>query len=210
MGQAQGLDGITNDQAAGGLREALGRGVQAAVAETGRPGGYFENAAIKIVMPPKLGIVEKGLRAGGMGGQVDSFVKSMNEAAEKAAPEAKVIFVSALKQMSIEDAKGIVTGGDTSGTEFFKRKTNAELTEAFRPIIEKQMANVGVNEKFQSLMGSAPKMPFMKSPTLDINGYVLQKAIDGLFYMMAQEEKKIRTNPAAQVTPLLKMVFGHR
>jgi hypothetical protein len=118
--------------------------------------------------------------------------------------------MDALKAMTIEDAKGIVLGGNTAGTEFFKRKTSMQVSDAFRPVIEKAMAHTGVQEKFTALMGSAPKLPFGKSPTMDINGYVLEKSVDGMFTMMGEEEKKIRTNPASQVTPLLKMVFGRR
>ena len=204
-GQASSL---TPDQASGGLKEALSRGVSTAVSSTGHPGGYFENVAIKILMPPKLQPVEKGLRAIGMGPKVDEFVKSMNSAAEQAAPEAKAILLQALKQMTISDAKGIVMGDKTAGTEFFKRTTTPEIQAAFRPIIEKAMAKTGVNEQFTALMGKAPVLPFLKTPTLDINQYVLDKATDGLFVVMGQEEVKIRTDPAAQVTPLLKTVFG--
>lgn len=203
------VSSLTNQQAAGGLKEALTQGITTAVAETGRPGGFENNPLIKITMPEKLRTVEKGLRAIGMGGQVDSFEHSMNAAAEEAAPRAKAIFMDALKQMTFEDAKGILMGGNTAGTEFFKRKTSAQVSEAFRPVIEKAMAHTGVQEKFGTMMGSAPKLPFGGgSPQVDINGYVLQKSVDGMFTMMGEEEKKIRTNPAAQVTPLLKTVFG--
>jgi hypothetical protein len=203
-----GLSSLTSSQASGGLKEALSMGVSTAVAETGKPGGYENNPLIKIVMPQKLQTVEKGLRAVGMGAQVDGFEHSMNAAAEQAAPAAKAIFMDALKAMTFEDAKQIVAGGNTAGTEYFKRTTSTKVSDAFRPIIEKAMANTGVTEKYDSLMGSAPKLPFEKAPSLDINAYVLQKSVDGLFTMMGQEEAKIRTNPAAQVTPLLKTVFG--
>lgn len=199
---------ITSAQAAGGLKEALLRGVSAAVADTGKPGGFENNPLIKIVMPEKLQSVEKGLRAVGMGAQVDGFEHSMNAAAEEAAPAAKSILMQALNSMSFADAKGIVMGGNTAGTEYFKRTSSGPISDAFRPIIEKAMAHTGVTEKFGALMGSAPKIPFMKTPTVDINSYVLEKSVAGLFTMMGQEEAKIRTNPAAQVTPLLKTVFG--
>jgi hypothetical protein len=199
---------ITNAQAAGGLKEALSQGVTTAVAETGRPGGFENNPLIRIVMPEKLRTVEKGLRAMGMGAKVDEFEHSMNAAAEQAAPAAKAIFMDALKAMSFDDARQIVMGGNTAGTEYFKRTTSTQVSEAFRPIIEREMAKTGVSEKFGELMGSAPQMPFAKTPSVDINGYVLEKSVDGMFTMMGQEEAKIRTNPAAQVTPLLKTVFG--
>ena len=205
-----GMGVVTNDQASGGLKEALGRGVSTAVASTGKPGGYYDNPAIKIVMPAKLSQVEKAMRGLGMGPKVDAFEKSMNTAAEEAAPAAKAILLDALKAMTIDDAKGIVMGGKTSGTEFFKRTTTTRIEAAFRPIVEQSMARAGVTEQFQSLMGQAPSLPFMKTPTIDINQYVLDKSVDGLFYVMGQEEAKIRTDPAAQVTPLLKTVFGRR
>jgi len=202
------VSSLTNQQAAGGLKEALSQGITTAVAETGRPGGFENNPLIKITMPEKLRTVEKGLRAIGAGGQVDGFEHSMNAAAEEAAPRAKAIFLDALKAMTFDDAKGILTGGNTAGTEFFKRKTSGQVSDAFRPVIEKAMAHTGVQEKYTALMGSAPKMPFGKLPDVDINAYVLEKSVDGMFTMMGEEEKKIRSDPAAQVTPLLKTVFG--
>lgn len=206
---SQGLSSLTDAQASGGLKEALTRGIDSAVTETGRPGGFENNSLIKITFPQKLQFAEKGLRAMGMGGEVDKFEHSMNAAAEQAAPAAKGIFVEALKSMSFDDARRIVTGGDTAGTDYFKRTTSSQVAEAFRPIIQKAMDSNGVTEKYKSLMQSAPKLPFGgDTGKFDINGYVTEKAVDGLFFMMAQEEKKIRTNPAAQVTPLLKSVFG--
>lgn len=210
-GQAQiAVTSLTSAQAGDGLKEALSRGISTAVSSTGKPGGYFDDAAIRIVMPPNLQKVEKAMRAAGMGPKVDEFVKSMNSAAEEAAPAAKTIFMDALKSMSIEDARGIVTGDKTAGTEYFKRTTATKVSDAFKPTIDRSMDKVGVTDKFKELMGNAPSIPFMKTPSVDINAYVLQKAVDGLFVVMAQEEIRIRTNPAAQVTPLLKMVFGGR
>jgi hypothetical protein len=211
VGRAQlSIASLTSVQAGDGLKEALSRGVSTAVSSTGRPGGYFENSAIKILMPPSLQKVEKGLRAVGQGPRVDDFVKSMNSAAEAAAPAARAIFMEALRSMTIEDAKGIVTGGNTAGTEYFKRTTSSKVSDAFRPTIDTSMDKIGVTAQFKELMGNAPAIPFMKTPNLDINAYVLEKAVDGLFVVMGQEETKIRTNPAAQVTPLLKKVFGGR
>ena len=210
-GQAQvSMASLTSSQAGDGLKEALSRGVSTAVSSTGRPGGYFDNAAIKIVMPPKLQSIEKAMRAAGMGPKVDELIKSMNSAAEEAAPAAQAIFMEALRSMTIEDAKGIVTGDKTAGTEYFKRTTSGKVSDAFRPVIDKSMEKVGVTAQFKDLMANAPSLPFMKTPNIDINAYVLDKAVDGLFLVMGQEEVKIRTNPSAQVTPLLKMVFGGR
>jgi hypothetical protein len=201
---------FTDAQASGGLKDALTQGIGTAVSETGRPGGYENNPLIKIVMPEKLQLVTKGLRAAGMGADVDKFEHSMNSAAEQAAPAAKQIFLAALKSMTFDDARRIVTGGNTAGTEYFKRTTSTDVSNAFRPIIQKSMAANGVTQKYDALMKSAPKLPFMSSTPMNIEDYVLQKAVDGLFTMMGEEEKKIRTNPAAQVTPLLKTIFGKR
>ena len=209
-GSASGAGALSPDQASGGLKEALSMGIATSVSSTGRPGGYFDNQAIKILMPPKLQRVEQGLRAMGAGPKVDEFVKSMNAAAEQAAPEARAILLQALKEMSFSDARGIVTGGRTAGTEYFKRKTTEQIEVAFRPIVERSMAKTGVTEQFTALMGAAPVLPFVKTPTVDVNQYVLDKAVDGLFFVMGEEETKIRTDPAAQVTPLLKTVFGGR
>ena len=199
---------FTDQQATGGLKEALTRSIGTAVSETGRAGGYENNPLIKIVFPEKLKFAEKGLRAAGMGGEVDKFEHSMNAAAEQAAPAAKEIFLKALQSMTFDDARQIVTGGNTAGTDYFRRTTSTQVSDAFRPIIQKAMAANGVTEKYNALMQSAPKLPFGGGGNMDINNYVLGKAVDGLFTMMGEEEKKIRSDPAAQVTPLLKTVFG--
>lgn len=208
IGFAQSKTNLTSTQAANGLKEALSRGIAAAVTETGKPGGYENNPLIKIVVPDRLKWAEKGLRTIGMGATVDKFEHSMNAAAEQAAPAAKSIFLQALKSMTFDDARKIVTGGDTAGTEYFQRTTSAQVSAAFQPIIQKAMASNEVTEKFNGLMQSAPRLPFTQAQTIDIDKYVLDKSVEGLFTMMGVEEKKIRTNPAAQVTPLLKAVFG--
>ncbi len=193
---------------ASGLKEALQIGTDHAVELTGTPDGFSKNEAIRILMPEKLRTLEKGLRLAGMGGKIDEFELSMNRAAEKAAPAARGIFKDALTHMSFDDARKILTGGDTSATEYFRAKTSEKLTAAFRPTVEAAMADTGVVTQYNQLMGSVPSLPFGRSASVDITGYVVGKTLDGLFYMIGQEEKKIRTNPAAQVTPLLKEVFG--
>jgi hypothetical protein len=159
-------------------------------------------------MPEKLRTLEKGLRAVGYGPQVDEFVLSMNRAAEQAAPLAKQIFLDAIGEMSFDDAQKILTGGDTSATDYFKTKTTNKLTTAFSPVVEQAMNEVGVNRQYKELVGRFQSIPFMKSETLDINHYVVTKALDGLFFVLGEEERKIRTNPAARVTDLLKEVFA--
>ena len=201
---------LSDDRIASGLKEALQLGTQNAVKKTGRVDGYFGNAAIKILMPEKLRTLERGLRAAGQGPKVDEFILSMNRAAEKAAPLAKDIFLGALKGMTFDDARKILSGGDTSATEFFKAKTTEKLTLAFTPIVKKATDETGVTRQYKDLTGRAQAIPFLKSQTLDIDQYIVGKALDGLFYMVAEEEKKIRKNPAARVTTLLKDVFGRR
>jgi enolase len=159
-------------------------------------------------MPAKIQKVADVLGKVGYQKQVDEFVLSMNRAAEKAAPQAKSIFVGAIKEMSFEDAKKILNGGDTAATEFFKGKTSGKLSEAFKPIISSSMDEVGATRNYKEMMGKYTSLPFTKAESLDLDQYVTNKSLDGLFFMVGQEEKKIRTNPAARVTDLLKTVFG--
>jgi hypothetical protein len=199
--------GLSEGKASAGLKEALQVAIEKSVSLTGRPNGYFSNAAIKILMPEKLRSVEQGLRAVGYGPQVDEFVLSMNRAAEQAAPAAKQIFMDAITSMTFDDAKNILSGGNTAATEFFKAKTTDELTAAFRPVVDKTMGEVGVMRQYQALMGRFEAIPFAKSQTFDIDGYVTNKALDGLFHVVGEQEMLIRTNPAARTTALLQEVF---
>ena len=203
-------DNSSDARTASGLKEALQIGTDHAVDLTGRQDGYFKNEAIKILLPGKLRTAEKGLRLAGMGGKLDEFELSMNRAAEKAAPAARGIFKQALTAMTFDDARRILTGGDTSATEYFKSRTSDKLRTAFRPAVESAMANTGVVMQYKQLTSGLASLPFGKNANFDITEYVVGKALDGLFFMLGQEEKKIRTNPAAQITPLLKEVFGKR
>jgi hypothetical protein len=191
-----------------GLKEALKIGTENAVKLTGQADGYFLNQAIKILMPEKLQKVEQGLRLIGYGSQVDEFVLSMNRAAERAAPAAKQIFWDAIGEMTIDDARKILSGHETAATDYFKGKTTNKLTTAFRPVVDKAMNEVGVTRRYKELVGRYEAIPFVKKETYDIDGYVVTKALDGLFYVVGEEEKKIRKDPAARVTDLLKEVFG--
>lgn len=191
-----------------GLKEALKIGTENTVNLTGKTDGYFLNQAIKILMPEKLRTLEKGLRAVGYGQQIDDFVLSMNRAAEQAAPFAKQIFWDALGEMSFEDARKIWSGNETAATDYFKGKTTDKLTATFRPVVEKTMNEVGVTRQYNELVGRFQSIPFVKSESFDIDRYVVTKALDGLFHVLGEEEKKIRTNPEARVTDLLKEVFG--
>lgn len=201
-------DSLSEDKIILGLKEALNIGTGNAVTGVGRLDGYFKDAIIKILMPKKLQTIEKGLRAVGYGRKVDEFVLSMNRAAEKAAPQAKAIFIGAIKEMTFDDARKILTGGDTAATTFFKDKTTDKLSSAFRPIIEKAMNEVGATKQYKDLIGRYQAIPFARNYAVDIDEYVTSKAIDGVFYYVGEEEKKIRKNPAARVTQILKDVFG--
>jgi hypothetical protein len=199
---------LSDSKIASGLKEALRVGAENAVKLTGKTDGYFGNQAIKILLPKNLRPLEKGLGAMGYQSKIDAFVLSMNRAAEAAAPSAEKIFGDAILDMSFDDARKILSGGDTAATDYFKGKTTDQLTVAFRPFVEKTMNENGVAQQYDALTGHLQSIPFMKSEDLDINKYVVGKALDGLFYMLAGEERKIRKNPAARTTDLLKEVFG--
>jgi len=205
LGQKNGLSDVKVGDA---LKEALQIGTENTVSLTGRPDGYFMNEAIKIMMPEKLRTLEKGLRAVGYGPQVDEFVLSMNRAAEKAAPLSKQILLDSIGEMTFDDARKILAGSETAATDYFKEKTKDKLTAAFRPIVDKTMNEVGVTQQYKNLVGRFQAIPFVKSEMFDIDSYVVGKALDGLFKVLGEEERKIRTNPAARVTDLLKEVFG--
>ncbi len=199
---------LSDSKVASGLKEALRIGAENAVNLTGKTDGYFGNPAIKILLPKNLQPLQKGLGAMGYQSKIDAFVLSMNRAAEAAAPSAKKIFANAIVTMSFEDAKKILSGNDTAATDYFKSKTSDQLAAAFQPYVEKTMSENNVTQQYESLTGELKSIPFVKSEDLDINKYVVTKALDGLFYMLAEEEKKIRKNPAARTTELLKEVFG--
>jgi hypothetical protein len=193
---------------ASGLKEALSVGTQNAVKSLSRPDGYFGNEMVKILMPEKLRNVAEVLKRFGFQQQVDEFVLSMNRAAEKAAPQAASIFGDAIKEMTFDDAKKILAGGDTSATDFFREKTHDRLYDAFRPVISSSMDKVGTTKAYKDMIGKYESLPFMGSQSFDLDNYVTNKALDGLFVTVGQEEKKIRTDPAARTTELLRTVFG--
>jgi len=204
-----GTNSLSDSKINAGLKQALQIGAENSVQLVGRKDGYFANAAIKILMPKNLQPVEKGLRMVGYGPKVDDFVLSMNRSAEAAAPAARKIFVDAITSMSFDDARHILTGGDTAATEYFKQKTTPQLSAAFRPVVDKTMADNGVTKQYNSLVGQYKTLPFARKQDLDITNYVVGKALDGLFFELGEEERKIRKDPAKQTTDLLKEVFGH-
>jgi len=191
-----------------GLKEALRLAAERAVGATSQPGGFLDDARIRIGLPGALGQMTSGLRAIGMGAQVDELEVAMNRAAEKAAGEATPVFVDAIGQMSFQDASGIVTGGDTAATEYFQKTTSDPLRERFRPIVDQAMQSVGLAQQYEQLVGRYNAIPFVLAPDFDLAGYVTEKTLSGLFTVVGEEEKKIRTNPAARATDLLKQVFG--
>lgn len=191
-----------------GFKQALSIGTEKAVQMVSKPDGFFGNPAIKIPLPDKMKVVADMLAKAGMQKQIDDFTLSMNRAAEKAAPQAASIFGGAIKDMGIEDANKIYSGGDTAATEFFKGKTSSKIFSAFKPIVSSSMGEVGTTALFNSIMSKYNAIPFAPKTSVDIEEYVTNKAIDGLFTMVGQEEKKIRTDPAARTTDVLKSVFG--
>lgn len=199
---------LTTDKISAGLKEALKVSTSRAVASTGRPDGFLKNEAIKILLPEKLRNANRGLRLVGMGPQLDELEIGMNRAAEQATPKAKEIFLNALSQMTIDDARKILSGNDTAATEYFRAKSSAELATAFTPIVSDSLQNVGVVRQYNQVMQNPLASSLARSQNFDLNNYVVAKTLDGLFYTLGQEEKKIRTNPAAQTTSLLKEVFG--
>jgi hypothetical protein len=200
---------LTESKIGSGLKEALVVGINKTVERTGVTDGYFCNEVIKILMPEKLVKVEKGLRKVGFGPKVDEFILSMNRAAEKAAPLAKDIFVQAIVDMNFEDAKKILKGGDTAATDYLQAKTSDRLTEAFRPVMENAMNEYDVTRQYQRVISHYQAIPFVKkADPIQIEEYVVGKALDGLFYTLAEQERLIRTDPKARVTDLLQEVFG--
>jgi hypothetical protein len=202
--------GLSNDKISGGLKEALAKSTGTAVASTGKPDGFFKNQAIKILLPNSLQTVGKGMRMMGMGAQLDELELSMNRAAEQAAPAAKQIFINAITKMSFDDARKILSGGNTAATDYFKKTSSTELTQAFTPIVHKSMENVGAITQFNQLAQNSMAGPLLANQNFNLDSYVVGKTLDGLFYMLGQEEKQIRTDPAAQTTSLLKEVFGKK
>lgn len=200
----------TDTRIADGLKEALRVGTANAVALTGRVDGYFANQAIRILMPERLRTLERGLRAVGYGPQVDDLVLGMNRAAERAAPAARSIFGEAITAMTFDDARRILEGGETAATEFFRTRTTDRLTAAFRPVVEQSMDEVGVSRQYKTLLGQARAIPFLETEDYDLDRHVVGKALDGLFHVVGDEERKIRANPAARTTELLREVFGRR
>lgn len=206
-------DTLDNNTIIKGLKEALATSSERAVIEVSKPHGYFGNELIKILLPDKVQHAADLLGKVGYQQQVDEFILSMNSAAEKAAPHAATFFGEAIRQMTVEDAKGILSGGETAATVFFEKKTRSKLFDAFKPSVTKSMDQVGTVRTYKELIATLENIPLasmLGTPSLDLNAYVTNKALDGLFIMVGAEEKRIRSNPAAQTTDLLRKVFGNK
>ena len=203
-----GVESLTNQDAVSGLKAALEKGSGAAVDVLGRTDGFFGNSAVKIPLPDSLKKYEKLMRNLGMGKYADELILTMNRAAEAAVPEAKTLFVDSIKKMTVQDAKGILTGGPTSGTDYFKRTTSEQLRAKFLPIVKQATAKVKLADSYNRYAQKGAQFGLVKKEQANLDDYVTQKALDGLYYMVGEEEKKIRQNPVQAGSDIIKKVFG--
>jgi hypothetical protein len=206
--QAFSLDQLTDKDTAGGLKEALTQGAGKAVDLLGKNDGFLGNPKVRIGLPGGLDKAAGMMRNFGMGRQVDELETAMNRAAEAAVPQAKALLVDSIKKMSVDDAKGILTGGDDAATQYFRRTTAGPLAEKFKPIVQKAIAKVNLAEKYDQFAGKASKFGLVSEQDSHLDGYVTGKALDGLYLMIAEEEKAIRSNPVGAAGSLAKKVFG--
>jgi hypothetical protein len=202
------LEGITNREAVSALRTALDKGSRAAVEQLGRENGFYGDARVKIPLPKSLQRADRAMRRFGMEKYADELVLAMNRAAEAAVPEAKQLFVDSVKKMSVQDAKGILTGGETAGTEYFRRTTAEQLRKRFLPIVQKSTAKVGLAQTYNQYAQQAASLGLLKADDANLDAYVTQKALDGLYFMVAEEEKKIRKDPVGTASSIIRKVFG--
>ena len=201
--------GLSSDEIINGLKEALSVGAENTSKNLSVTDGFFKNAALKILMPPEAAKAEKTLRQFGMGSLVDKAILSMNRAAEDAAGGISTIFINSIKQMTVTDGLQILKGGDFAATDYLKKTTTAQLTEKMRPVIDASLAKVNATNYWKDVFTAYNKLSFTKQPVnTDLSSYVTGRAMDGIFYSIGQEEQKIRKDPAAQVSDLLKKVFA--
>jgi hypothetical protein len=202
------LDALSSKDAAGGLRAALSQGIDVAVSQLGVKNGFLNDPRVAIPLPHPLDKAESTLRMLGMGGEADQLKATMNHAAEDAVAQAKPVFKSALQQMTLADAKAILTGGPSAGTDYFRSKTSAQLTAKFKPIVAAQTAKLGLAAQYDRYAGEAAKVGLVSSQDANVNDYVTAKTLDGLFSRIADEEHAIRKDPMGQASALVKKVFG--
>ncbi len=200
---------LADSEIADGLRAALEKGVMSAVERLGAEDGFLANTKVRIPVPKSLELIQDGLRTMGRADIADDFVESMNRAAERAVPKATAIFTGAIRKMTIADARGILDGGETAATEYLQRTSKDELRDRFTPIVDGAVREAGATRSYQMLLDKAGLLgKFVNTDKLNLTDYVTDKALDGIYLMIGQEEKKIRANPAARSTELLKKVFG--
>ena len=199
---------LTSAEVAEGLKEALIKGITTGSDQASKLDGYFKNPQIKIPFPPEVKKVEDKLRQIGLGGEVDKFVMTLNRGAEDAAKEAKPIFITAIKSMTIQDAWGILRGDRDAATQYLMRTTSPQLKEKFEPVIENSLNKVNATKYYGDIVNTYNKVPFVEKVNPDLDEYATDRAIEGLFTLIAEEEGKIRDNPAERTTELLKKVFG--
>jgi hypothetical protein len=202
------LDALSSKDATGGLRAALAQGIDNAVAHLGVPGGFLDNPAVMIPLPPTLEKLDRGLRMVGMGGQADELKATMNHAAEAAVAEAKPLLKQALQRMTVADAKNILTGGEDSATQYFRQATGTTLAARFKPIVANATARLKLASQYDKYAGQAAQFGLIKGDEANLNDYVTAKALDGLFTAMADEERAIRQDPLGQASSLIKRAFG--
>jgi len=200
--------GLSTEDIVAGLKDALNHGAQKSSDKLSAVDGFFKDAAVKILLPPEAAKVEKTLRSAGFGKQVDEAILSLNRAAEDAAKSAAPIFLSAIRNMTVSDGVNILKGPDTAATGYLRKTTSAQLTAKFRPVIDSSLQKTGATKYWKQIFDTYNKMPLVQKVNSDLPSYATAKALDGVFYYVAVEEKNIRTNPAAQVDDLLKKVFG--
>ncbi len=201
--------GLSDGEISSGLKEALQVGTEKVVAQLGQSGGFLNDEAIRIPLPGQLEQAKTALSAVGMGDLAEDLEVRMNRAAEQAVPEAQTLFVDAIQEMSISDARGILTGPDDSATQYFQEKMTAPLSERMQPIVDDALTDAGAVKAYDELIGEYSSLPFVGDVQANLNDYVVGKGLDGLFHYVAIQEEQIRTNPAARTTELLQTVFGN-
>jgi uncharacterized protein DUF4197 len=202
------LADLTNQDAARGIKGALTQGANSAIGKLGVPGGFMNNPKVRIPLPPALDELAQGMRLIGRGRDADELVATMNQAAEQAVPEAKSMMINAVKTMTLQDAKGILTGGDDSVTQFFRARTAAPLAVKFLPIVKHATDRVGLAQKYDQFAGEGARLGLIKGDAANIEQYVTDKALDGLYLMIGEEERAIRQNPGAAASAIVSKVFG--
>lgn len=202
------LEQITSGEATTALKAALDKGSRAAVETLGRPDGFFGNPEVKIPLPDSLERAERIMRRFGLGGQADELILAINRAAEAAVPQARELFVDAVRRMTVQDAKAILGGGDRAGTDYFRRSTEESLRQRFLPIVRKATSRVGLARHYNAYAQRAAPFGLVKKEHADLDDYVTQKALDGLFLVLADEERRIREDPVSAGSAIIRRVFG--